>query len=656
MCGITGYFSTGRAVSETVLTAMADSIRHRGPDDAGVWLDQQAGIGLAFRRLSILDLSTAGHQPMASAGNRFVITFNGEIYNHLEMRRELDGAQPGLQWRGHSDTETLLAAFEAWGIEATLKKTVGMFAIAVWDQRERTLTLARDRMGEKPLYYGWHGKVFLFGSELKALRAHPDFRGDINRDAIALQMRHCAIPAPHSIYQGIFKLLPGTSLTLTLGGKAAATGKLPSPVAYWSLADAVRAGIAQPFKGSDADVIAELARVLEDSVRGQMLADVPLGALLSGGVDSSLVVALMQAQSSPPLRTFTIGFDDADYNEAHHAKAVAQHLGTRHTELYVTSAEAQAVIPLLPQLYDEPFSDSSQIPTFLVAQMTRRDVTVALSGDGGDELFGGYNRYFMTSALWRRLRWLPVAMRRSAATAIRWLSPAAWNRIFAWLAAVAPASAGMQRAGDKAHKLAAVIDAANPEEIYFRLVSEWNNPEQLVLGTTEPPTFLTDHANWGIASNTEETMMFLDAMTYLPDDILTKMDRATMGVSLEGRMPLLDHRVVELAWRLPLRMKIRNGQGKWALRQVLYQHVPQALIERPKMGFGVPLDAWLRGPLRDWAEALLNPARLKREAYIAPELVQQKWREHLSGERNWQYHLWDVLMFQAWLEHQQTPA
>lgn len=656
MCGITGYFSTGRAVSETVLTAMADSIRHRGPDDAGVWLDQQAGIGLAFRRLSILDLSSAGHQPMASASDRFVITFNGEIYNHLEMRRELDGAQPGLQWRGHSDTETLLAAFEAWGIASTLKKTAGMFAIAVWDQRERTLTLARDRMGEKPLYYGWHGKVFLFGSELKALRAHPDFRGDINRDAIALQMRHCAIPAPHSIYQGIFKLLPGTSLTLTLDGKAAATGQLPAPVAYWRLADAVRAGIAQPFNGTDADAVAELARVLRDSVRGQMLADVPLGAFLSGGVDSSLVVALMQAQSSQPVRTFTIGFDAADYNEAHHAKAVAQHLGTRHTELYVSAAAAQAVIPLLPQMYDEPFSDSSQIPTYLVAQMTRRDVTVALSGDGGDELFGGYNRHVLVPALWRRLGWLPVSLRKIAAATIRTLSPAAWNRLFAGLAAIRPGHPGTQRAGDKAHKLAEVIDAASPQEIYVRLVSEWKNPAGLVLGATEPPTLLSDPANWNMTPLTEDSMMFLDAMTYLPDDILTKVDRASMNVSLEGRMPLLDHRVVELAWRLPLRMKIRHGQGKWALRQVLYQHVPKALIERPKMGFGVPLDAWLRGPLRSWAEGLLDPARLKREGYFAPELVQEKWREHLSGKRNWQYHLWDVLVFQAWLEHQPAPA
>ena len=648
MCGLAGYFTVNDRVSATVLTAMADSIRHRGPDDEGIWLDEAAGIGFAFRRLSIQDLSPAGHQPMVSGSGRFVIMFNGEIYNHLELRREL-GEQP---WRGHSDTETLLAACEAWGFETTLKKTVGMFAIALWDKRERTLCLARDRMGEKPLYYGWQGKTFLFGSELKALKAHPAFQGEVSRNAITLQMRHCYIPAPYSIYQGIQKLLPGTLLTLPMDHTQSVASTLTDPIAYWRLADAVRAGSAQPFEGSENDAIAELERVLSQSVRGQMLADVPLGAFLSGGVDSSVIVALMQAQSSRPVRTFTIGFGEKDYNEANHAKAVARHLGTKHTELYISPAEALAVISRLPTLYDEPFSDSSQLPTFLVAQMTRRDVTVALSGDGGDELFGGYNRYVMVSALWRRLGWLPAGMRRLAATAIHSLSPLAWSRVFAWFGAIAPATAGTQRAGDKAHKLAEVIDAASPEEIYFRLVSEWKNPAELVLGATEPPTFLTDRANWHLAPDTEGNMMYLDGMTYLPDDILTKVDRASMGVSLEGRMPLLDHRVVEFAWRLAPMMKIRNGQSKWALRQVLYRHVPKHLIERPKMGFGVPLDSWLRGPLRLWAEALLEPARLMREGYFAPVLVQQKWREHLSGERNWQYQLWNVLMFQSWREHQ----
>ncbi len=654
MCGLAGYFVADGRVSAAVLTAMADSIRHRGPDDEGIWLDESAGIGFAFRRLSILDLSPAGHQPMLSTNGRFVIMFNGEIYNHLDLRLELQrelGEQP---WRGHSDTETLLAACEAWGFDATLRKAVGMFAIALWDRRERTLTLARDRMGEKPLYYGWQGKTFLFGSELKAVRANPAFRGEINRNAITLQMRHCYIPAPYSIYTGIRKLLPGTLLTLSLGDKPTAAGKPLEPVTYWRLADAVRAGQAHPFAGSDAEAIAELEQTLSQAVRGQMLADVPLGAFLSGGVDSSTIVALMQAQSFRPVRTFSIGFEEADYNEAHHAKAVAKHLGTDHSELYVSPVEAQAVIPRLPTLYDEPFSDSSQIPTFLVAQMTRRDVTVALSGDGGDELFGGYNRYVMVTALWRKLAWLPLPMRKLAAAAIRALSPRAWNRLYALLMPMLPERLQSGRVGHKAHKLAEVIDSISPEMIYHRLVSEWRNPCDLVIGAIEPPTFLSDHTNWALADSIENRMMYLDGMTYLPDDILTKVDRASMGVSLEGRMPLLDHRVVELAWRLPLQLKVRNGQSKWALRQVLYKHVPPTLIERPKMGFGIPLDSWLRGPLRPWAEALLEPVRLAREGYFASALVQQKWREHLSGERNWQYQLWNVLMFQAWL-HEYQP-
>ena len=646
MCGLAGYFSAAGEVSENVLTAMADSIRHRGPDDSGIWLDEQAGIGLAFRRLSILDLSPAGHQPMASAHDRFVITFNGEIYNHLEMRRELGQ----MQWRGHSDTETLLAAFETWGIEATLKKTVGMFAIAVWDKRERTLTLARDRMGEKPLYYGWHGKVFLFASELKALRAHPDFRGGIDRNAIALQMRFCYVPAPYSIYQGIHKLPPGTFLTIPLGQHSTAAATANKPIAYWRLAGAVEAGRADPFRGSDTEAVDRLEQVLLESVQGQMVSDVPLGAFLSGGVDSSLVVALMQAQSRRPVRTFTIGFDHADYNEAEHAKAVARHLGCEHTELYVSPAAALAVIPKLPALYDEPFSDSSQIPTHLVAQMARQHVTVALSGDGGDELFGGYNRYFTATSLWRRLGWLPRGMRTATAKAIKAVSPQAWNQLSAGLMPLVPKQLRTQRVGDKAHKLAEILDAGSAQELYSRLVSQWTNPAALVLNSVEQPTVALDHASWNLADEIENRMMYLDGMTYLPDDILTKVDRATMGISLEGRIPMLDHRVIELAWRLPLSMKIRHHQGKWALRQVLYKHVPPALIERPKMGFGVPLDAWLRGPLRPWAEALLEPARIEREGYLNSALIQKKWQEHVSGERNWQHHLWNVLMFQAWLE------
>ena len=657
MCGLAGYFTSDALVNAQVLTAMADSIRHRGPDDEGIWLDEAAGIGFAFRRLSILDLSPAGHQPMASASGRFVIMFNGEIYNHLDLRREL-GEQ---EWRGHSDTETLLAACEAWGFEATLKKAVGMFAIALWDRRERTLTLARDRMGEKPLYYGWQGKTFLFGSELNALRAHPAFRNDIDRNAIALQMRYCYVPAPYSIYQGIGKLLPGTFLTLPLGDKEGAHTRNAAPAPYWQLADAVRAGQANPFTGSDEEAVNELERVLRVAVKGQMLSDVPLGAFLSGGVDSSLIVALMQSQSGQPVRTFTIGFDQADYNEAEHAKAVAKHLGTDHTELYVSPEQALAVIPRLPTLYDEPFSDSSQIPTFLVAQMARRHVTVALSGDGGDELFGGYNRYFTARAIWRRLGWLPAPLRAALAAGIHALSPQTWDSLYQTMRPLVPVRLRTQRVGDKAHKLARILDAGSPEAMYTCLVSQWLDPATLVRASSEPPTLLSDAHSWAQASTFEQRMMYLDGVTYLPDDILVKVDRAAMGVSLEGRMPFLDHRVAELAWRLPLSMKIRSGaggfEGKWALRQVLYKHVPRELIEGPKMGFGVPLDAWLRGPLKPWAEALLEPARLTREGYFDAALVTATWREHQSGARNWQHQLWNVLMFQAWAEQQSArPA
>jgi len=646
MCGLAGYFTADARVSAQVLTAMADSIRHRGPDDEGIWLDEAAGIGFAFRRLSIQDLSPAGHQPMASASGRFVIMFNGEIYNHPDLRREL-GEQT---WRGHSDTETLLAACEAWGFEATLKKAVGMFAIALWDRRERTLTLARDRFGEKPLYYGWQGQTFLFGSELKALRAHPAFRNEIDRNAIALQMRFCYVPAPYSIYQDIGKLMPGTFLTLDLGAPGTAPQQQVAPKAYWRLANAVRAGKTDPFHGTDAEAVSELERALSNAVKSQMISDVPLGAFLSGGIDSSLVVALMQAQSSQPVRTFTIGFGEADYNEAEHAKAVAGHLGTDHTELYVTPEEAQAVIPRLPTLYDEPFSDSSQIPTFLVARMARRHVTVALSGDGGDELFGGYNRYFTATAIWRRLGWLPAPLRASLAGGIRGLSPDNWNRLYAALQPLVPAGLRTQRVGDKAHKLAEILGVRSAEAVYTSLVSQWNNAEALVTGAREPVTLMQDHASWSAAETLEQRMMYLDGMTYLPDDILVKVDRAAMGVSLEGRMPFLDRHVAELAWRLPLSLKIRNNQGKWALRQVLYKHVPRALIERPKMGFGVPIDSWLRGPLKAWAESLIEPIRLQREGIFNPDLVASKWREHQSGVRNWQHHLWSVLMFQAWRE------
>jgi asparagine synthase (glutamine-hydrolysing) len=647
MCGIAGYFrgaeQISREVASEILTSMSVTLVSRGPDDSGVWHDDPE-IGLAHRRLSILDLSPAGHQPMASISGRYVIVFNGEIYNHLELRAELRHTN----WRGHSDTETLLAAFEEWGTAKTLKKSIGMFAIALWDREAKQLTLARDRLGEKPLYYGWQGSgeraVFLFGSELKALKAHPAFSAEIDRDAMCLLMRHSYIPAPHSIYRGIYKLKPGTSLVVSLARRE------PAIQTYWSLADVALTGSRQGFVGSPQDIVDQLDVLLRSVVQQQMLADVPLGAFLSGGIDSSTIVALMQAQASRPVKTFTIGFTETGYNEAVHAKAVASHLGTDHTEMYVSPQEALDVIPALPRMYCEPFADSSQIPTFLVSRLARQNVTVSLSGDAGDELFAGYNRYVVAQNLWGKISRLPRGLRVLAASGIRGVSPGAWNTLFGAALPFAPKKWRLLNAGDKVHKGAGVLGARTIDDLYLGLVTQWE-PQDLVIGAREPVTSLRGDPPQLDGLDDVQRMMALDAMTYLPDDILCKVDRAAMAVSLETRVPFLDPRVVEFAWRIPPAMKLRAGVGKWILRQVLYRYVPKELIERPKMGFGVPLDSWLRGPLRDWAEALLDEGRLRAEGYFRPEPIRKKWAEHLSGKRNWQHHLWDVLMFQAWLNH-----
>ncbi|MBL8482425.1 MAG: asparagine synthase (glutamine-hydrolyzing) [Rhodocyclaceae bacterium] len=644
MCGIAGILG-GDLRGDALLSAcraMTDAIASRGPDDQGHWLDATAGVALGHRRLSILDLSPAGHQPMRSASGRYVMVFNGEIYNHLEMRRELLLAQSAPQWRGHSDTETLLAGIDAWGLEQTIRRSTGMFALALWDTQQKTLSLARDRLGEKPLYYGWQGEgrahCLMFASELKALRAHPAFGGRVSRDALALFMRHNYVPAPHSIYTGIYKLPPASILVLDRAGRGGA------PVAYWSAPHPATRGA--PVVPAPQQAVDELDVLLRDAVRQQMVADVPLGAFLSGGIDSSTVVALMQAQASRQVRTFSIGFDIAGYDEAVHARRVAEHLGTEHTELYVTAEQALKVIPRLPAVYDEPFADSSQIPTLLVAQLARAQVTVALSGDGGDELFGGYARYVLAARLWRRLEALPAALRKFAARLITAVPPQVWSGMGALV------SSRLARLGDRLHKGAGVLASSDIDRLYLGLVSHWDEPAALVLGSTEPATVLNGKPPLLDGLDEVERMMALDLVTYLPDDILVKVDRAAMAVSLETRIPLLDHRVVEFAWSLPLSLKLRDGAGKWILRQVLYRHVPPALIDRPKMGFGVPLDSWLRGPLRNWAEALLEPERLGREGWFDPAPIRRKWAEHLSGRRNWAYHLWDVLVFQAWLEAQ----
>jgi len=643
MCGIAGFIDPRTAEPEATCRAMARALVHRGPDDSGYWVQRDIGLGLAHRRLSIVDLSPAGHQPMRSASGRYEIVFNGEIYNHLALRRQLEGGG-ARAWRGHSDTETLLAAIEAWGVQTALRRCVGMFALAIWDRLRRRLTLARDRLGEKPLYYGRSGQAFLFGSELKALQAHPAFKGEVNRDCLALYLRYSYVPEPYSIFQGIHRLPPATTLEVD------AHGRCDQPLSYWSAAAVTDGAHVGQYIGGDLQAVDALDRVLSDAVGLQMVADVPLGAFLSGGVDSSLIVSLMQKQSSRKVRTFTIGFTEPAYDESRYARAVARHLGTEHTDLLVTPAEAMEVIPRLSSIYDEPFGDSSQIPTFLVSQMARQHVTVALSGDAGDELFGGYNRYAWARRLWGAMSF-QRPIRELTARTIRAVSPQAWSRLFALARPLVPRRWQAAQMGDKLHKFAELIDCSR-DELYRTLVSHWAAPAQVVIGATEPRTLLTDLMAESGERGFEECMMYWDMMTYLPSDILVKVDRAAMAVSLETRVPMLDHRVVEFAWSLPLNMRVRAGEGKWLMKQLLSRYVPRALTDRPKTGFGIPIDSWLRGPLREWAEELLDESRLRREGFINPAPVLEKWHAHVDAGRNWSYWLWDILMFQAWWQGQ----
>lgn len=636
----------GRGEIAGILAEMNRSIRYRGPDHSDIWIDDSARVAFAHNRLAILDLSPAGNQPMTSVTGRYVIIYNGEIYNHEDIRAELTGGGHSYNWNGHSDTETLLAAIETWGVRGALDRSTGMFAFALWDRRERALTLARDRLGEKPLYYGRQHAAgpFLFGSELKALAVHPQFRRDVDRGALALLLRYNDIPVPFSIYRGISKLPPGTFLTLHNDAAE------PLVEQYWSGAVVAEHGVANPLELSDDEAVDELERRLDAAISRQMIADVPLGAFLSGGIDSSTVVAVMQKLSSRPVKTFTIGFHEAGFNEAEHAKAVARHLRTEHTELYVTAAEAQAVIPKLPQIYDEPFADSSQIPTHLVSALAREHVTVSLSGDGGDELFGGYNRYLFTSQLWGKISSIPKPVRVAAARMMTVVPASAWTKFGDAAVKVLPKIARMNRLGDKVHKGAPLLHSDSVGDLYGRMLSLWRLPEGVVVDSTEPMTQATGLTPPLAGLDGIERMMALDMLGYLVDDILVKVDRAAMAVSLETRVPFLDHDVVEFAWRLPFRMKIRNGETKWILRQLLYRHVPKELIERPKMGFGIPIGQWLRGPLRDWAEALLDERRLRDEGFFQAEPIRQMWEAHVSGKINDEYRLWGVLMFQSWLE------
>jgi asparagine synthase (glutamine-hydrolysing) len=642
MCGIAGFWQAkaGSEPAKEMLLRMGTALLHRGPDDSGIFHDAQTGVGFSFRRLAIVDLSEQGHQPMPSASGRYVIVFNGEVYNYEEIRKELGQKA----WRGHSDTEVMLEAIETWGLEAAVRRFIGMFAFALWDRHERKLHLVRDRIGIKPLYYGTVGGDFVFASELKAVAQHPEFDAEVDRDVLALYLRHNCVPAPHCIYKGIGKLQPGCILTLS------SCDGTPDVRPFWSAIEVAVQGVRSPLEISDSEGINEVERTLMDAVKLRMIADVPLGAFLSGGVDSTTIVALMQAQSNRPVKTFTIGSDTEGYNEARHAKKVAEHLGTDHTELYVTGRDALDVIPLLSSIYDEPFSDSSQIPTYLVSKLARREVTVSLSGDGGDELFGGYNRYLFTKRLWKGVSDWPIALGKILPRLMRTLSPAAIDHLFTVLRPILPAKMRLSAAGVMVYKLADLMGAKSLEAMYLQELSHWERPEDVVLQAREPNTVSRSIAQLtGCLPSLEEQMMLTDLRNYLPDDILTKLDRASMAASLEARVPILDHRVVELAWKLPIRFKIRDGVSKWALRQILYKYVPQKIMDKPKWGFGIPMDTWLRGPLREWAEDLLDEKRLKEGGFFNAAVIRSRWKEHLRGAGNWQFLLWDVLVFQDWL-------
>ncbi|MBT06342.1 MAG: asparagine synthase (glutamine-hydrolyzing) [Rhodospirillaceae bacterium] len=652
MCGIAGSFrlmdhgSSSDAIAE--LRSAVRALTHRGPDDSGEWSDQRAGISLGHRRLSVVDLSHRGHQPMISRDGRFVLSYNGEVYNAPSLKGSL--SQMGITFKSRSDTEVLVEAISNWGLRKTLTALNGMFALAVWDRKDRCLHLARDRFGQKPIYYAWAGKSLVFGSELAAIKEFRNFPANINRDAISLLLRHSSVPAPHTIYLDCWKLVPGAILSVDY--ETLRSHSVPQPKFYWSAKECAEQNLGNPLKTNDPELSKQLDAVLQGAVADCMLSDAPLGAFLSGGIDSSTIVALMQKCSSRPVKTFSIGFSEASYNEADAAASIAQHLGTEHTELYVTPSEAQAVIPKLPTMYSEPFADSSQIPTYIVSNLAREKVTVALSGDGGDELFGGYNRYVWSRNMGKIIGNTPLRLRQNISKAICSIPSQRWDTFFMRVSPFIPQSLRQAQYGEKIHKLAGIMNAKDKEDIYWKLISQWQNPHNALLKSTEPATLLSERHNWSSISNFQHQMMLMDTVTYLPDDILVKLDRASMSVGLEARVPFLDHRVFEFSWRLPIETKIYKNSGKRILKQVLAKYIPRHLFERPKMGFGVPIGDWLRRDLRSWAEDLLSEHDLKRGGFFEAGTVRRLWLDHLKENRNHQHRLWPVLMFQAWLHAQ----
>lgn len=648
MCGICGFYTSLPNKHKNTINSMTSALEHRGPDDTGIWQDNNSGVFLGHQRLSIIDLSEAGHQPMQSHSSRYVLSYNGEIYNCLELKQELKKINPYIKWKGNSDTEILLEAIDQWGVENAIKKFDGMFAFCLWDKKKHSLTLVRDRIGEKPLYYGWQGsgetRVFLFGSELKALKKHPEFDHKIDHDVVALQLGYNYIPDPYSIYKNIYKLLPGHYLQLS--EKNLKQNVLPLPKIYWSLAQTAINGTNNQFDKDEMEIENELENQLKLTLKKQMISDAPIGAFLSGGIDSSAIASLMQSQSTKPIKTFTIGFEDKGFNEAHYAKKIAEYIGSDHTEMYISSKEAMNVIPKLCKIYDEPFSDPSQIPAFLISQLTKRDVKVALTGDGGDELFCGYNRYIYGEKFWNMFHIMPNVLRNIFLFGIKAVSQKNWDKISKYLLVINK----YNNVGDKLYKVARALDAKIFFDFYQLLCSDLNKLDE-VLSNNKKPEIISDELRQNVdILNKQQQMMVFDFHTYLPGDILVKVDRASMASSLETRAPFLDHKLIEYVWRIPHKLKNKNGKGKWILRKILNKKIPKDLTERPKMGFGVPIGSWLSGPLKDWAENLLDEKKLQEEGFLNSNLVRKKWKEHINGKRNCQQDLWNILMFQAWIK------